>query len=1096
MENNGDQAFKKQRRKSLRLLISMSFLSLMVIYITIISTIIFIRWKISIDTAIDQIEEEVYQDIYKEVDALAYVPLELNQMTHSLFENGIIDLHDQKMRDRFFIGVISSADDEIYSFSYGTEEGEYYGARKNEKGAVELYKNDSQTNGHSIYYTVDKDFNFEQLTKDYGYFDPRARDWYKAAKELGEPIFSPLYQHFVSDDFVLSAAYPIFNKDGTLNGVIGTHITLSNLNETLQDIVKNNHATAFIVEKNTGNLVANSNSILNFIHNPGESIKKAHITEINMPTITSAFYDYIQNKHTKYTTKDRQDVYHINVTEYKNVGIDWLIITSIPDSQYTYEINRNIKTTIKISILVLLVAILIYIKSMQVILKPINHLVITAENLSKGELSQRAKIFRNDEIGSLAHSFNHMAGELNLLIHNLEDKVKERTKELETTNLALAKSEENIRLLLDSTAEGILGVSLSGEFTFCNVSCLKLLGYHSTDELEGKNVHDLIHYQDLDNHPIAFDDCHTFNALKLGSGYHSVDEVFWKADGTYIPVEYYSFPQYRDGIVIGAVITFMDITERKQTQDELIRAKELAEAANIAKSQFLASMSHEIRTPMNGIIGFLQLLKDTELTAEQADYIQIMKTSTDNLLSVINDILDISKIEAGRMELEQIPFDLRAAITSAINLFQAKARTKHLDLLSSIDPALPPYVLGDPVRLKQVLCNLISNAVKFTEVGNVTIDATLQRDDRQFAKIRIVIKDTGIGISDKDLDKLFKPFSQADSSSTRKYGGTGLGLVICKRILDMMDGTIDVTSQVGVGSTFTINITFNKGDLSQIPDLLEDSCYEYTLTDPMLLEEEKLTISDSLPITTPSKKGLNILLVEDNEFNRRFFTKFLQLNDLTYTVAANGYEALKCCDQEFYDIIFMDCQMPVMDGFEATRNIRQVDGPNQHTKIIAMTAYTMKGDKEKCLEAGMDDYLSKPVDLNQVITIIKSIKAAKRLSNSEGNTYSTILSDFFEESGFHLELCEELLNDFCKQVDGMLLTLSDAMEKRDLEQVRRTLHQIKGSAGNVRAKKIAQYARLAEEAAESKDYDLVLTISDKIAEFISVLLQDVKDMEA
>jgi PAS domain S-box-containing protein len=1079
-----------RKRKSFVFLSILPFVILMIISISIISFIVFSRWKASIDDTITKIEDDSYNDILDHIEALVSVPFYINETNHYIIQSGILDIHDKNTRESFFSSVIKSSKEEIYSFSYGTENGEYYGARRNENNEIELYRSDPQTNGHSYYYSVTEDLIAGAFVKDFGPFDPRTRDWYKTAKEQGKPVFSSLYKHFIKDDLVLSAAFPIYSENGILEGVLGTHITLSKLNHNLKTIVQDRMATAYIIDKNTGELVANSFEKPNYSVLPDGTFQRAKIQELDNTAIIHAYHEYQITGQNNFTTKMDHDTYHIALAEYRKEGLEWLIITVLPESFFTSEIYRNIHLTTTVTILALLTSILIYLKSTKIILKPILHLVKTAEKLSKGELLQRATIFRNDEIGELANTFNHMAEELNIYINNLEVKVSERTTELEGANLALKKSEENIRLLLDSTAEGILGIDLNERFTFCNDSCLRLLGYTHRSELIGTVLHYQIHYQQQDGTPIPLEECILYNALCKGEPTYSADEVLWKADGTFFPVEIYSFPQYRDGELIGAVITFIDITERKMVENELIFAKEQAEAANISKSQFLANMSHEIRTPMNGIIGFLQLLEETELTEDQLDFVQTIKTSTESLMAIINDILDISKIEAGRMELEQIPFDIKSVTKEAVFLFNAKANNKGLALKMNLSPDLPQYVIGDPTKIKQIISNLVSNAIKFTNHGSVTIDVSLTEVSVHTVSLSYSVKDTGIGISENELRKIFKPFSQADASSTRKYGGTGLGLVISKKLVEMMDGQIGVNSEKGNGSNFYFSIVLKKAtDIhnTNIAAVIEEAESR---------SNNDYMVNSSYSIDAYTNTKIKILLAEDNVVNIKFFQKLLRMNGLNCDVVVNGEEAVRACESTNYDLIFMDCQMPVMNGFEATRNIRLAEGDKRHTIIIALTAYAMDGDKNKCLLAGMNEYINKPVKLQKILDILKKYTNTINVNNYEyNNLFTTTINDLFTESGFELDLCKELLNDFCGQAIELMNTLKNKIQENNLIEAKNLIHRLKGSSATVRAKKIAELAAKAENALSDQDFDTFIEIIKQIDELISALCNGLTKQE-
>ena len=658
---------------------------------------------------------------------------------------------------------------------------------------------------------------------------------------------------------------------------------------------------------------------------------------------------------------------------------------------------------------------------------------------------------------------------------------------------AQRESEEQVRLLLESTAEAIYGIDLDGNCTFSNRACVRMLGYESPAELLGKNMHATMHHSYEDGRPYPVEDCQIYRAFRVCKGSHVDDEVLWRKDGTSFPAEYWSYPIQRDGKPIGSVVAFLDITDRKRAKIELLKAKEGAEAANRAKSEFLANMSHEIRTPMNGIIGMTDLMIETDLSPEQAEYLHMVKASADSLLTLLNDILDFSKMEAGKLELDNLQFDLRKSLGEVVKMLAIKAQKKGLEFIYDVHPEVPSVVAGDPTRIRQVLVNLVGNAIKFTENGELEVKVQAEVQTAEEAILHFSVRDTGIGIPVNKQQMIFDSFSQADSSTTRKYGGTGLGLTISAQLVGLMGGRIWVESDVGKGSTFHFTVLVAPGPARPSPELsevskligmplvvvddnatnrriIEDSVTRWRMRPtvvedataaievlrrahalgtqiPLVLTDahmpgidgfglverirqepslsnvlivmltsggergdaarcQKLGIAaylckpfDRLELrdvllhvlardpATPGQntlvtrhtvleqqRSLSFLVAEDDAVNQRLITRLLEKRGHSVVLAHNGLEAVEAFEKQSFDIVLMDAQMPEMDGFAATQLIREKEKTSgAHLPIIALTALAMKGDEERCLAAGMDGYVSKPLKLEELFSVIEKV---------------------------------------------------------------------------------------------------------------------------
>jgi len=611
----------------------------------------------------------------------------------------------------------------------------------------------------------------------------------------------------------------------------------------------------------------------------------------------------------------------------------------------------------------------------RVISDPLLELAWTAKMISSSrDYSIRAGKQSEDEVGVLIDGFNEMLtqiqirdADLSTARDDLERRVEERTLELEQevgdrqrAQEALRESEKRLRLILDSTAEAIYGIDRNGECTFCNPATLRLLGHSKPENLVGKRLHNSIHHTHADGSPYAEEDCNISGSLRNGEGIHADDEVFWRADGTSFPVEFWAYPIRKDGEIVGAVVTFLDITERSRAQEALLKSKDATEAGSRAKSEFLANMSHEIRTPMNGIIGMTDLALDTELTAEQREYLSLVKSSADSLLHLINDILDFSKIEAGKLELEETQFDIRDLLSDTLKTLAVRADQKHLELSARVSAEVPTAMVGDPARLRQLIVNLVGNAIKFTDRGNIVVDAQVETLASDAVHLHLRVSDTGIGIPAEKHQLIFESFAQADGSTTRRFGGTGLGLTISRQIVELMGGRMWVESEAGKGSIFHFTAKFG-------------------------LSGKYASGSERLEYQGLDK--LAALVVDDNDTNRNILAEMLTNWRMRATAVESGASALKAIAAASssgcpFSIALVDAQMPGMDGFDLVKEIHLKSGPAIPV-ILMLSSDRLLSDKTQCREHGVKVFLTKPVgqsELLDAIVVALGIRAVEALS--------------------------------------------------------------------------------------------------------------------
>lgn len=597
--------------------------------------------------------------------------------------------------------------------------------------------------------------------------------------------------------------------------------------------------------------------------------------------------------------------------------------------------------------------------------------------------------------------------------------IHQAKRQNEQSALALKETEERYKQIVENVSDLIYTTNHRGEFTFVNPAVSKLTGY-DIEVIVGMNYSDLVRedyqestvqfYKDIFKNKEMDSYCEFPILTKSGEEVWIGQRVQLLKKGKY---------------VIGFQATSRNITERVIFEKELIRAKEEAESVAQMKSQFLANMSHEIRTPLNGIVGVSKLLAGTELDEKQQKYVKAIVTSSNQLMGIINNVLDLSKIEAGKMVLEEHEFDFIELLESLDSLFETTANQKSIVFESKIDQNIPRKLIGDSVKLNQILYNLIGNSIKFTEKGGVKVTASLFSESDDAVCIEVRVKDTGIGINQDKIESIFSAFEQAEGDTNRRFGGSGLGLTIVKRLIELHNGVVYVKSETGKGTEFNVQIPLNKviqvdGDHS----VLNEECF-----------------------TDVRVEGSYVLLVEDNKINQLVTTDLLRGQGVRVDIVSNGKEALEALLENDYDVVLMDMQMPVMDGYEAMKIIRnEFDEPLSKIPIIALTAHAFEGELKHCLDEGADAYLSKPFEPKELFIKIEGLMSVNKLREEDVSKKVVDKISMDELSNF-VNGNESLLHSTLDLIHSTLLedmrSLSSMIDVGDYSGVRNLAHRIK-----------------------------------------------------
>ena len=1081
----------------------------------------------AIEEITNQLMENTGQQVTQKLDRYLKTAHNANQRHIAAIESGVISLQNLDQLHRYLI-LQHLQNSDLTTFLFGTPQGDFricHYVNPRELGSNSSLRSDdmpyeaglskpSPSSKEFDLYSINASGDLVRYLETFSNSDVRDRPWYRLAVETKKAGWSKPFLIGSTDVLALNAYQPFYDKNQNLLGVFAVNISLNQLSQFLSSLKVGRTGKVFIIENN-GLLIANSTTQASyFVTDPSNfnriaqfgtrKFNRLSAQDIAEPDIQRS-YQYLKSTFTDLTTlRSPQRInfwsngnhYFLNVTPYNDTyGLNWLIVTVVPESDFTVQIRANVERTILLCGLALLTAVGIGIWTSRRITRSLLQLTQTARSFAESRLEQPIPDTNIHELRVLTEALHQMMHDLrdadqmrlnyeqdlewevanktialtevqriarvgswtfdvatgtsnwsaeqfqilgfdpnlplpsyanffDLLPKDDQPKLRKAVEEAiahgtpyteehgiirpdgsicyiisrgeairndqgqviklvgtiidisdrKRLEVALQVSENKLNDILNSVAAAVTRLLLKQdgdwEIVYVSKGCKDVCGYTSGELITDKSLWlSIINPEDWQ--PI---EAQVFADIRTECSGTYVYRILHK-NGTWRWISQTNHSCW-DATQNAWSVTIIstDISDRKQAEIVLAKAKETAEAATKAKSEFLANMSHEIRTPMNGVIGMTQMLQTTELTKEQQDFVNTISESGEVLLAVINDILDFSKIESGMLTIESREFCLQNVVSSVGDILHSQAIAKNIDLQYMIAPDIPNLLIGDQTRLRQILLNLIGNAIKFTPQGQVSISVNgrfLKANQYGKYQLEFAIADTGIGIQGDRLQQLFQAFTQADASISRKYGGTGLGLVISKRLVELMGGRIWVESFGQVGGNPPLNW--------QTQEPSQGSTFYFTISvsvsaaigEPQASiapKANKLLAHDKLAEMFP----LRILLVEDNIVNQMVATRLLQKLGYQADLANNGLEAIEAVQKQIYDLIFMDVQMPEMDGLTATKLIREYLMDSKHkVQIVAMTANAMPEDRQACLDAGMNAYISKPINIQEIIRLIK-----------------------------------------------------------------------------------------------------------------------------
>jgi adenylate cyclase len=933
-------------------------------------------------------------------------------MNVDAFQLEQVTLQDWRMVERHFWKQLQRFPflQDIY---LGTAQGEIIGVDRQENG--ELVSKVTEQFPQRSFYLLNSQGNRQQLLKKQANYDARTRPWFQKAITEKQPVWSEVYPLASTGKLAITASAPLLNRNQTLLGVVAVNVHLQQINDFLQQLKMSPGSEIVIFEKN-GNLIGSSTAdpLMLPAQSQGES-QRVLVSESQNLLIreTAKFltehYKAFSNiqKPEQLEFKLKGERQFLQILPYSAQGVNWSVVVIVPESDFMEQIHDNTRTTILLCLIALALAIIVGILTARWIVKPIERLNQAAEALSQGDWHQNVEINRSDEVGNLANSFNCMAAQLKQSFATLET----NNIKMHQLNEQLVQSEYRLNQFLEGLPVGVLIYEASGKVCYFN---------HKVEELLGQPIQPDISLKDFAQtyqlYIAGTDQIYPAKGLPMIRAFKgksiAVENIeIRRADKT-IPCEVLATPVFNsDGTVAFAIAAFENIScrqqaeiERRKFTEQLKLKNEKLQQLDKLKDEFLANTSHELRTPLNGMIGLAESLIDGAAgsISEAMEYnLKLITQSGYRLATLVNDILDFSKLKHKNIELNQVPVGIWELVEIVLAISQTLAGSKKLELINDVPPNLSP-AYADENRLQQILYNLVGNAIKFTLSGTVKVSAKLvkitketeNKDLKNLAtssQIAITISDTGIGIASDKLEQIFESFEQADGSTAREYGGTGLGLAVTKQLVELHGGTINVTSVLGEGSQFTFTLPVADQPVLKTPSNLSNSL-TLKLSSAAVSQTENYTlITDKPPLLEKQnpESSFRILIVDDEPINLQVLTNHLSLENYQIVKAYNGVDALEIIEQGFFpDLILLDVMMPQMSGYEVTRKIRKM-WPMDELPIMMLTAKNNISDLVFGLDVGANDYVGKPFAKEELMARIKNQLKIKQLTTEKAHIRQT-----------------------------------------------------------------------------------------------------------